>query len=39
MLGTNLLMKLNKDCKPADLAALLQLCLTVDLVGLNAMAK
>ena len=32
-------MKLNKDCKPADLAALLQLCLTVDLVGLNAMAK
>lgn len=39
MLGTNMLMKLNSDCKPADLAALLQLCLTVDLVGLNAMAK
>lgn len=39
MLGTNMLMKLNSECKPADLAALLQLCLTVDLVGLNSMAK
>ena len=39
LLDSKRLMKLNKSCNPADLAALLQLCLTVDLVGLNRLTK
>ena len=39
LLDSKRLMKLDKSCNPADLAALLQLCLTVDLVGLNRRVK
>ena len=39
LLDSKRLMKLNKSCNPADLAALLQLCLTVDLVGLNRLTE
>ena len=39
LLDSKRLMKLDKSCNPADLAALLQLCLTVDLVGLNRLVK
>ena len=35
LLDSKRLMKLDKSCNPADLAALLQLCLTTDIVGLG----
>ena len=35
LLDSKRLMKLDKSCNPADLAALFQLCLTTDIVGLG----
>ena len=35
LLDSKRLMKMDKSCNPADLAALLQLCLTTDVVGLG----